>query len=165
MFLTTVKISCYCSVAKSSDCDPMDCSMPGSLILHSLTEFAQIHVLWVGVILSNHLILCTRPASPFAFNLPWHQGLLQWVSSLHQMAKVLELQFQSFQWVFRTVFLSSPCSLRDSQESSPASQIKGINSSALSLLYGPTLTSAHDYWKNHSFDYVDLCWQSNVSAF
>ena len=37
--------------------------------------------------------------------------------------------------------------------------------SVLSLLYGPTLTSVHDYWKNHSFDYMNLCWQSNVSAF
>ena len=35
----------------------------------------------------------------------------------------------------------------------------------LSFLYGPTLTSIHDYWRNHSFDYTDLCWQSNVSAF
>ena len=40
-----------------------------------------------------------------------------------------------------------------------------INSSVLSLLYGPTLTSIHDYWKSHSFDYIDLCLQSNVSAF
>ena len=42
---------------------------------------------------------------------------------------------------------------------------KSISSSALSLLYGPTLTSTHDYWKDHSFDYMDFCWQSNVSAF
>ena len=56
-------------------------------------------------------------------------------------------------------------SLRDSQESSLAPQFKGINSLALSLLYGPTLTSIHDYWKNHSFDYMDLCRQSDVSAF
>ena len=42
-------------------------------------------------------------------------------------------------------------------------QFKSINSSV--LLFGPTLTSIHDYWKNHSFDYMDLCWQSNVSAF
>ena len=52
-----------------------------------------------------------------------------------------------------------------SQESSPALQFKSINSSALSLLYGPTLTSIHDYWKNHSLDWTDLCQQSNVSAF
>ena len=44
-------------------------------------------------------------------------------------------------------------------------QFKSINSSALSFLYSPTLTSIHDYWKNHSLDQMDLCWQSNVSAF
>ena len=43
--------------------------------------------------------------------------------------------------------------------------IKSIDSSALSFLYSPTLTSIHDYWKNNSFDSMDLCWQSNVSAF
>ena len=48
---------------------------------------------------------------------------------------------------------------------SPAPQFRSINSSALSFLYSPTLTSIHDYWKNHSFDYVDLCQQSKVSAF
>ena len=42
---------------------------------------------------------------------------------------------------------------------------KSINSSALSFLYSPTLTSIHDHWKNHSLDQMDLCWQSNVSAF
>jgi len=53
----------------------------------------------------------------------------------------------------------------DSQESSPAPQFESINSSALSLLYGPTLTSVHDYWKNYSFDYTDLWQQNDVSAF
>jgi len=46
-----------------------------------------------------------------------------------------------------------------------APQIKSVNSLALSLLHAPTLTSVHDYWKNHNFDYADLCWQSDVSAF
>ena len=46
-----------------------------------------------------------------------------------------------------------------------APQFKSINSSALSFLYGPTLTSVHDYWKNHSLDYIDLCWQNDVFAF
>ena len=50
-------------------------------------------------------------------------------------------------------------------ESSPAAQLESINSSMLSLLYGPILTSVHDSWKNSSFDYMDLCWQSDVSAF
>ena len=82
----------------------------------------------------------------------------------NEPAKVLELQVQqqSFQWIFRTYLLSdglagSPCSPRDSQESSPTLQIQSISSSALSLLYGPTLTFIHDYWKNHSFKNVDLC--------
>ena len=66
---------------------------------------------------------------------------------------------------FRIDWFLSPCCPRDSQESSPAPRFKTINSSALSLPYGPTLTSVHDYWKNHSLDYTDLCWQSDVSAF
>ena len=81
-----------------------------------------------------------------------------------------QLQYQSFQWVFRTDFLQdglvgSPRSPRDSQESSPTPQFKSISSLALSLLYGPSLTSIHDYWKNQSFDYTDNCWQSNDCAF
>ena len=58
----------------------------------------------------------------------------------------------------------SPCCPEDSQKS-PAPQFESINSSAPRLLYGPTLMSVHDYWKNHSFDYMDFCWQSDVSAF
>ena len=66
-----------------------------------------------------------------------------------------QLQHQSFQWIFRTDFLQdwlveSPCSPRDNQESYPTPQFKSINSSWLSLLYSPILTSTHDYWKNHT---------------
>ena len=53
-------------------------------------------------------------------------------------------------------------------ESSLAPQFESIKfliEEANSLLYGPTLTSIYDYWRNHSFDYADLCWQSGVSAF
>ena len=110
--------------------------------------------------------------SPPAFNLSQHQGLFQWVSSSHQVAKVLEfqLQHQSFQRIFQIDFLQdwlvwSLCSPRDSQESSLAPQFESINSSGLNLLYGPTLTSKHDYWKNQSFDYMCICWQTNISVF
>ena len=101
------------------------------------------------------------PPSPPALNLSQHQNIFQWVSCSHQVAKVLELQlrYQSFQWVFRGGFLY------DWLQSSPAPQFKSISFSVLSLLYGPTVTSIHDYWKNQSFDYMDLCWQSDVSAF
>ena len=51
-----------------------------------------------------------------------------------------------------------PCIPRNSQESSPTPQFKSINSSVLNFLYSPTLTSIHDYWKNHSFDSMNLCW-------
>ena len=148
----------------------MNCSMPGLPVHHQLPELAQTHVHWVGdAIQPSHPL---SSPSPPTFNLSQYQGLFQWVSSSHQVAKVLELQLhhQSFQWILIVDFLQdwlvwSPCSPRDSQESSPAPQFKSINSSALSLLYGSALTSVHDYWKDHSLDYMDLCWQSNVSAF
>ena len=54
---------------------------------------------------------------------------------------------------------------RDSQDSSPTPQFKSINSLVLSLFYGPALTSVYDYWKNYSFVYMDLCWQTDVFAF
>ena len=66
---------------------------------------------------------------------------------------------------FRIDWLDLPCSPGDSQESSPTPQFENISSSALSLLYGLTLISVHDYWKNHNFDCTYLCWQSNVSSF
>ena len=61
--------------------------------------------------------------------------------------------------------VGSPCSPRDSQQSSPIPQFKSINSLVLSFLHSPTLTSIHDHRKNHILDETDLCWQSNVSAF
>ena len=147
------------SVAQSclTLCDPVDCSTPGLPVHHQLLEFTQTHVHWVGDAIQPFHPLSSP--SPPAFNLSHQKGLFQWVTSLHQVAKVLELQLQhqSFQWIFRTDFLQnwlvgSPCSPRESQESSPTLQFKSINSLVLSLLYSPTLTSIHDYWKNHSFD-------------
>ena len=89
----------------STHCNPMDCGMPGFPVHHQLLELAQTHVQWVGdAIQPPHPLL--SPSS-LAFNLSQHQGLFHWVSSLHQVAKVLEfqLQHQSFQWIFRTDFL------------------------------------------------------------
>ena len=151
-------------------CEPMDGNTPGLSVHQQLPEFTQTHVHWVSkAIQPSHPL---SSPSPLTFNLSQHQGLFQWVGSSHQAAKVLEfqLQHQSFQWTFRTDFLYNwlvwfPCSPRDSQESSPTPQFKSSNSSVFSLLYGPALTSIHDYWKNYSFDYMDLCWQSNVSVF
>ena len=112
-------------------CDPMDYSTPGLPVHHQLLEFTQTHVHWVSdAIQPSHPLLSP---SPPAFNLSQHQGLFKWVSSSHQVAKELEfqLQHQSFQWLFRTDFLwdglvGSPCSPKDSQESSPLTVLKPL---------------------------------------
>ena len=146
------------SVAQSCStlCDPMNHSMPGLPVHHQLPESTQTHVHRVGnAIQPLHPLSSPSPA----LNLSQHRGLFKWVSSLYQVAKVLafQLQHQSFQWIFRADFLQnglvgSPCTPRDSQESSPTPQFKSINSSVLGLLHSPTLTSIHDHWKNHSLD-------------
>ena len=102
----------------------MNCSMPGFPVLHHLPELAKAHVQWVSdAIQPSHPL-----SSPFppAFHLSQQQGLIKWDSSLHQVVKVLEFQLrlQSFQWTLRTELLydglvGSPCSPRDSQQSSP----------------------------------------------
>ena len=138
-------------------CDPMDHSTPDLPLHHQLPEYTQTHVHWVGdTIQPSHPL---SSPSPPVFNLSPKHGLFKWVSSLYQVAKVLEfqLQHQSLQWTPRTDLLQdgligSPYSPRDSQESSPTPQFKSINSLVLSFLYSPTLTSVHDYWKNHSLD-------------
>ena len=87
-----------CSVAQSclTLCGPMDCSMPGFPVLHYLLEFAQNQVHWVG-----NAIQISSSVVPFSScHLSHHQGLFQSISSSHQVAKVLELQHQSFQWIF-----------------------------------------------------------------
>ena len=149
----------FSSVAQSclTLCKPMDCSTPGLPVHHQLPELTQTHVHWVGDAIQPSYPLSSP--SPPALNLSQHQSLFQWVSSSYQVAKVLEpqIQHQSFQWILRTDFLQdrlvwSSCSPRDSEESFPTPQVKSINTSALSFLYSPTVTSIYDYLKNHSFD-------------
>ena len=99
--------NCWCSVAKSCLTlgNPTDCSTSGFPVLHHLPEFAQTHVHWVAdAIQPSHPL---SSPSPPAFNLSQHPGLFQWVSSSHQVAKILkhQLQQQSFQWIFRVNFL------------------------------------------------------------
>ena len=88
-----------------------------------------------------------------------HQSLFQWVNSSHEVAKVLEFQLQHHSLqrnpgadLLQNGLVGSPCSPKDSQESSPTPWFKSINSLALSFLHSPTLTSIHDYWKNNSLD-------------
>ena len=86
-------------------CDPMNSSMPGLPVHHQLPESTQTHVHWAGDAIQSSYPLSSP--SPPALNLSQHQGLFKWVSSSHQVVKVLEfqLQYQSYQWIFRTDFL------------------------------------------------------------
>ena len=132
---------CCCSVAQLclTLCNPMDCSTPGFPVLHCLPEFAPLSQ-WC------------HPTTSFSiapFSLCPQSFLASGSFPISQLfesdGKILELrlQHQFFQWIFRVDFLQewlvwSPCSPRDYQESSLAPQFKSINSSVLSLLYGPT---------------------------
>ena len=151
-------------------CNPMNHSTPGLPVHLQLPEFTQTHVHQVSdAIQPSHPLSSPSPPAP---NPSKHQSLFQRVNSSHEVAKVMEfqLQYHSFQRnpradLLQNGLVGSPCSPRDSQDSSPAPQFKSINSSAFSHLHSPTLTSIHDHWKNHSLHQTDLCWQSNVSAF
>ena len=136
-------------------CNPMDYSTPGLPVHHQLPEFIQTHFHWVGDAMQpSHLLLSP---SPPAFNLSQHQGLFQWVSYLHRVAKVLEfqLQHQSFQGIFRTDFFRMDRLDLLAVQGTLKSLLQKHSSKPSVLwcsafFYSPTLTSTHDYWKNQS---------------
>ena len=151
---------CCCSVTQSclTLCDPHGLQHARVFVFHHLPELAQTHVHWFGDTIQPSRPLLF-PYSP-AFSLSQHQGLFQWVSSLHQVDKVLGVSASvsvlpmNIRGWFPSglIDLISLLTSGDSQESSPTPQFKSIDSSAFSFLYRPTLTSIRDYWKNHSFD-------------
>ena len=159
IWLSTEEWVQFSSVAQSCPtlCDPMNRSRPGLPVHHHLPEFTQTHVHRIhDAIQPSHPQSSPSPPAP---NPSQHQSLFQKVNSSHEVAKVLEFQLQhhSFQRnpkadLLQNGLVGSPCSPRDSQESSPTPQFKSINSLVLSLLHSPTLTSIHDHWKNHSLD-------------
>ena len=105
---TTTSVQ-FSSVAQSCPtlCDPMNPSTPGLPVHHQLMEFIQTHVHWVSdAIQPSHPLSSPSPPAP---NPSQHHSLFQWVSSWHQVAKVLELQLQHqfFQWIFRVGFSPS----------------------------------------------------------
>ena len=116
-----------------------------------------------SVMPSNHLILCHRlilPPSIFpsirvfsnksVLRIRWPKDL-NFSFSISPSNEYSGLTSFRIDW-FNILAVQYPCISRDSQESSLIPQLKSINSSALSFLYSPTLTSIQDYWKNHSFD-------------
>ena len=155
-FSTVISSVQFGSVAQSCPtlCDPMNSRTPGLPVPHQLPQSTQTHVHPVSEAMQpSHPLLFPSPQAP---NPSQHQGVFQWVSSSHEVAKELEfqLQHQSFQWTPRIDLLyhgllGSPCSSRDSQQSSPTPKFKSINFLALSFLHSPTHTSIHDHWKKH----------------
>ena len=135
----------------------MDCSTPGFPVHHQFPELAYIMSIKL-VMPSNNLILC----QPF-FLLPSIFPSTR-VFSNESVLHIRWPKYWSFSFSispsneysrlisFKMDWIGSPCCPRDFQESSPTPQFKSINSSALSFVYSLTLTSIHDYWKNHSLE-------------
>ena len=137
--------------------DPTNRSRPGFSVHHQLPESTQTR--------DHRADDAFQPShspsspSPPALNLPQHQGLFQWVSSLHQVAKVLEFQLQHQSSSehpglisFRMAWLDLLAVQGTLKSLLQHHSLKSSIFSALSFLYGPTLTPIHDYWQNHSFD-------------
>ena len=168
-----IPIIVYCSVTQSclTLCNPMDSSMPGFLsftISKSLLRLMSIE----SVMPSNPPILhCLFLLLPSIFP---SIRVFSDESALH----IRWPKYWSFSFCIRPFSeYSGLISFRTDwfdllavygtlkSQSSPASDFERIISLTLSLLCGPTLTSMHDYWKSHSFDYMNLCQQGDVSAF
>jgi len=133
----------------------MDCSTPGFPVHHELLEPTQTQVRGVSAAI-HHLILCCPLLLPSIFpsirvfsNESVHH--IRWPKYWSFSFSINPSIEYSGLISFRMDWLDLCCP-RDSPESSPTPQFKSINSLALSFLYSPTLTSIHDYWKNHSFD-------------
>ena len=132
-------------------CNPMNCSTPGLPVHDQLPESTQTHIHQVGdAIQPSHPLLSPSPSAP---NPSQHQSLFQWVNSLHEVA------YWSFSFsiilskdpradLLQNGLVGSPCSPRDSQESSPTPQFKSINSSALSLLHIINSTKFMALWED-----------------
>ena len=153
-----------CSVAKSCQTlhNPMNyivCQAPLSFTTsQSLLRFMSIEL----VMLSNHLILCypllLLPSFFPRIRVFSNESTvcLRWTKYLSFSFSISPTNEYSGLISFKDWLAWSPWVPRDSQESSPTPQLKSIHSSALHLLYGPTFTSVHDYWKNHSFNYTKV---------
>ena len=124
-----------------------------------------------SVISSNHLILChpllLLPSIFSQIGVFSNESVLRTRWQKYQSFSFSISPFNKYSGLisFSTDWFDLLAAQGILQESSPAPQFGSINSLLISLLYGPALASIHDYWKNRSFDYSDLCQQSNVSAF
>ena len=135
-------------------CDPMNHSMPGLPVHHQLPEFTQTHAHRVDDAISFSVVpFSSCPQSLLASgSFPMSQLFPSGGQSTGVSASASVLPMNTRSVLLQDGLIGSPCSPRDSQESSPTLQVKSMNSSVLSFLYSPTLTSILDHWKNHSLD-------------
>ena len=162
---------CCCSVAKSclTLCDPMDCSTPGFSLSPRICSNSCPLSQWHHTTISSFVtpfsswLQSFQASGPFPMSWLFSSGGRS-IGALPS-ASVLPMNIQGWFHLGLTGLISLQSRGLSRVFSSITIRKHHINSSALSFLYRPTLTSRHDYWKNHSFDYMDLCWQSNVSAF
>ena len=146
-------------------CDPTHCNMPSFPVYHQFPELAQTHVHRVNdAIQPSHPLCPLLLPSIFPNIRAFSKELVLWIrwpkywsfsfsiSPSNEYSGLISFRTDRFDLLAVQGSLKSP----------PAPQFKGINSLVLSFLYGPTLTSIHDYWKNHSFDYTDLCLLFNM---
>ena len=144
----------------SDSLQPMDCSTPGFPVHHQLLEPAQTHVHLVGDAIqpSYPIILFSSclQSYPASGSFTVSQFFASGGEIIEASASASVPPMNIHDWVSLDWLVGSPCSPRDSQQSSPTPQFKSINSLVLSLLHSPPLTSIHDYWKNHSFYCIDI---------
>ena len=147
-------------------CNPMNCSTPGLPVLTNSRSSLKLMSIEL-VMPSGHLILChpllLLPSSPAAGSFLTSQFFTSGGQRIAASALVLPVNIQDWFPLGWTGWIT--LNILESQEYSPIPQFKSINASMLSFLYSPTLTSIHDNWKNHSFDYIELFQESNVSLF
>ena len=145
-------------------CDPMDCSTSDFPVLHHLPEFAQTPVNWVDdAIQPSHPLSSPSPPAPIFPSIRVFSNVLvlhiRWPKYWSFSFSISPSNGYSGLISFRMDWFHLLAVQATLKESSPAPQLESINSLALSLLYGPTHTSIHDYWKNHNFHSVVLCQQ------
>ena len=151
-------------------CDPMNCSTPGLPVHHQLQSLPKLMSI-ESVMPSSHLILCRPllllPPIPPSIRVFSNESTLRirWPKYWSFNFSISPSNEHPGLISFRMDWLDLLAVQGTLKESSPTPQFKSINFSVLSSLHSPTLTSIYDHWKNHSLDQVDLCWQSNVSAF
>ena len=135
----------------------MNCSTPGLPVHHHLPKFTQNQVI-ESVMPSSHLIFCRPllllPPIPPSIRVFSNESTLRmrWPKYWSFSFSISPSQRTPRADLLQNGLVGSPCSPRDSQESSPTPQFKSINSSALSFLQSPTLTSIHEHWKNHNLE-------------